>query len=131
MRQVRLGGAPRKPWVRRVFAAGCLFVLATSAGALSARPVEAEEDERTIELQDEMKVEDILRGLMLALENKVPIVWQPDDKAITGKKLTGARSFKAPADKIFDVVRALLTFEEVVLIPIGPPRYVVYVAMDA
>jgi type II secretion system protein D len=124
-------GGPRKPWIRRTLAVGLVGLLAATSGALGARPARAEEDIRTIELQPEMKVEDILYGLMKALDDKIPIVWQPDDKAITGKKLTGARSFTAPADKIFDVVRALLTFEEVVLIPIGPPRYVVYVAMDA
>jgi type II secretion system protein D len=126
--------APRQSWIRSCAAVGVIALLAVLLGAFGASPARAEDPpvkEVEILLADEMKVEDILRGLMAALQNRIPIVWQPDDKAITGKKLTGARSFRAPEDKIFDVVRALLTFEEVVLIPIGPPRYVVYVAMDA
>ena len=119
---------PRVWRVRPVLAACLALAALLVASPPSARA--ADEEVTTLVLPPDGKVEDILLGLM-AIPGMPPIVWQADDKAITTKKLTGAKEFKAPKDKIFDVVRALLTFQEVVLIPIGPPRYVVYVAMDA
>jgi general secretion pathway protein D len=117
------------------------LLLAVAALVLSARAIRAEDPPPaddpivTLHITDDMPVQDLLRGLGRALpdENGVPlpILWQSDDKAITTKKLTPAATIRAPRSKLLDTVRAILTFEEIVLIPIGPPRYVIYVAMDA
>ena len=110
-----------------ILAAAGLLVIPALAGADD--PAKPKSDEVVLTLGDEQRVDDLLRGLQKIVQK--PIVWQTDDKAITSKKLTGTSEFRAPKDKLFDMVRALLTFEEVVLIPIGPPRYEIYVAMDA
>lgn len=125
---------PFAPRAGRPLALAALLSAGAAAGVLApaARgddPPKPKDEVVTLALQDEQKVDDLLKGLS-KISNR-PIVWQTDDKAITAKKLTGSQEFKAPKGKLFDMVRALLTFEEVVLIPIGPPGYEIYVAMDA
>ena len=81
-------------------------------------------------LPDEVLVADVLRNLS-RISGK-PILWSDSDKAVTSKKILGSGiSFRAPSDRIFDTLRAVLTFQEIILIPIGTKGYEVYVAMDA
>ncbi len=84
----------------------------------------------TLILPDEVLVADVLRNLSKI--TKKPILWSDGDKAVTTKKIMGSGiEFKAPYERIFDTLRAVLTFQEIILIPIGTKGYEVYVAMDA
>jgi general secretion pathway protein D len=81
-------------------------------------------------LPDEVLVADVLRSLS-KITGK-PILWSDGDKAVTTKKIMGSGiTFSAPSDRVFDTLRAVLTFQEIILIPIGTKGYEVYVAMDA
>src|SRR5262249_15529010 len=62
---------------------------------------------------------------------KKSIIWNADDKVVTQRKIQGAQKLRAPGDKLFEMVRGLLTFQEIVLIPLGPKGYEVWVAIDA
>src|SRR5262245_55128951 len=98
-----------------------------------ARPARAEDAPKEPDLElligDEIAVPDLLKATML--QTKKAIVWSDQDKAVTSKKIQGAQRLKAPGDKLFEMIRGLLTFQEIVLVPIGPKGYEVWVAIDA
>jgi len=84
----------------------------------------------TITLGEEIAVSEVLKNVSKFTGK--PILWSDADKAVTTKKILGSGIvFKAAPDKIFDTIRAVLTFQEIILIPIGAKGYEVYVAMDA
>jgi general secretion pathway protein D len=121
-------------------AGGALATLAVVAAlgvALgTARPAVAQDAPGDIEIVigDEVTVPDLLKSVMKATANTPTpryIVWSDQDKAVTGKKIQGAQRLRAPGDKLFEMIRGLLTFQEIVLVPIGPKGYEVWVAMDA
>jgi general secretion pathway protein D len=104
-------------------------VLGTRSRARADDPPKPDDPIVTFEMSEDQKIDDLLRALTKTLGQ--PIVWQFDDKAITVKKLTPAQVLKTPRSKLLDTVRAILTFAEVVLIPIGPTGFEIFVAMDA
>ena len=100
-------------------------------GASSARADDRAKgpDDFEIYLGEDIEIKELLKAV--TAKTQKPIVWSDQDKAVTGKKIQGTLSIRTPKDKLFDTIRALLTFQEIVLIPIGPKGYEVYVAMDA
>ena len=84
----------------------------------------------TFTLGEEIAVSEVLKNVSKVTGK--PILWSDADKAVTTKKILGSGIvFRAPSDKVFDTIRAVLTFQEIILIPIGSKGYEVYVAMDA
>ncbi|MDJ0522899.1 MAG: secretin N-terminal domain-containing protein [Planctomycetota bacterium] len=79
--------------------------------------------------KDEVEMEAFLRVVSKA--TKQPLVWNPADKNIRGKKIIGSVDIRAPKSELFNLVRALLTFYELVMIPVGPEDYKVQLVMDA
>lgn len=90
----------------------------------------ADDEPAVILIQDELPIEDFLKAVGKKVGGK-PIVWNPTDKQIKDKKIIGSINLKAPPDQLFDLVRALLTFYELAMVPVGPQGYEVYLVMDA
>ena len=78
---------------------------------------------------EEVEIEDFLRAVARATDT--PLVWNPQDKNIRGKKVIGNVNLRAPKGELFNLARALLTFYELVMIPVGPGDYKVQLVMDA
>jgi general secretion pathway protein D len=108
-----------------VVAAGLFF----SPGALLSPGRAAAEDEAEILLKEEIDIEFFLRNVATTTDK--PLVWNPQDKAIQGKKIKGALNLRAPKSQLFDLVRAILTFYDLVMIPVGPVGYQIFLVMDA
>jgi len=109
-----------------------LLLLAVSlfAGPYAATLAHAGEDVISVTIGDEdVLMEDFLRTVSRA--SKVSLVWNPSDKNIRGKKIIGSVSIRAPRKEFFGLVRSLLTFYELVMIPVGPPGYRIQLVMDA
>jgi len=79
--------------------------------------------------EEEVKMDDFLR--VVSANAKVPLVWNPKDKNISGKKIIGSVDIRVPRGELFNLVRALLTFYELVMIPVGPKDHQVQLVMDA
>lgn len=126
----RRGPAPRRRLAALTVAVGCAAALAFPASFPSAaRAEDAPETLIEIVIGETLEISDLLKNVTQATRR--PIVWAEGDKAV-GRKIQGNTRLRAPGgDKLFDMVRALLTFQEVVLVPIGPKDYQVWVAMDA
>ncbi len=90
----------------------------------------ADENDAVISIVDEVPIEEFLKAVGKKVGGK-PIVWNPTDKQIKDKKIIGSINLKAPPDQLFDLVRALLTFYELAMVPVGPQGYEVYLVMDA
>ncbi len=92
----------------------------------------ADEDDQMMVLnigKEEVEMENFLRVVSKAAN--VPLVWNPSDKNIRGKKIIGSVDIRAPKGELFNLVRALLTFYELVMIPVGPKDHQVQLVMDA
>jgi general secretion pathway protein D len=110
-----------------VFAMGLLL----SPGSIR-NPSGISQAEDEVELligNEDITIEAFLRAVGQA--TGVPLVWNPQDKSISGKKIIGNVHLKAPSEQLFSLVRALLTFYELVMIPVGPKGYQVQLVMDA
>lgn len=94
-------------------------------------PAWAEDDLAVIALTDEVTIEDFLRNVGQAAPGRAPIVWDPTNKTIKDKKILGSVNLQAPPDRIFEIVRALLTFYELAMVPVGPAGYEVNLVLDA
>lgn len=102
--------------------------LARDAGAADA-PGAPRPGDVDLFIGEEIEIKDLLKAVTST--TKIPILWSDTDKAVS-RKIQGSTRLRAPGgEKLFDMVRGLLTFQEVVLVPIGPDGYRVYVAMDA
>lgn len=114
---------------------GCVAVVATLAAGFARDAVAADAPgapkagDVDLFIGEEIEIKDLLKAVTSV--TKIPILWSDTDKAVT-RKIQGSTKLRAPGgEKLFDMVRGLLTFQEVVLVPIGPDGYRVYVAMDA
>ena len=106
----------------------------SAAFVAAPRPatVVADEDDperRASLLTEPLALEDFLKAVGKHAE--FPLYWDPKSRALQNKEVIGARNLKAPRSELFNLVRALLTFYELVLIPVGPQGYEVYLVMDA
>jgi type II secretory pathway component GspD/PulD (secretin) len=105
-----------------------LATLALLVAPLSTPAAQADEKLRLI-LEDETEMEDFLR--QVARMTNSQFIWNPADKNIRGKKIIGGIHFEGSRERLLEVVRALLTFYEIVMIPVGPRDYEVTLIMDA
>ena len=113
-------------------ALGLSLVLTPGSFTGAADGISYAEDEELMRInigEEDILIEDFLRTVARAA--KVPLVWNPGDKNIRGKKIIGSVDLKAPKKDLFSLVRALLTFYDLVMIPVGPPGYQVQLVMDA
>ncbi len=113
---------------------GIVAILAIVVGALvivPGRDVVAEDDPNlvVIDLTEPLAIEEFLK--VVGKYGGLPLYWDPKSRALQNKEVLGATELKAPKAEIFRLVRSLLTFYELVLVPIGPPGYEVFLVMDA
>ena len=88
------------------------------------------EDEVELNIgEEDVQIEFFLRSL--SQMTGTSLIWNPSDKNIRGKKMIGGVSIKASRADFFALARSLLTFYELVMIPVGPPNEKVYLVMDA
>lgn len=87
------------------------------------------EDRVTINVAEGVEIEQLLK--MVSQQGGVPLMWDPADKQIRGKKVIGGINLSIPKSKLIDEVRAMLTFYELVMVPIGPEGYELILVMDA
>lgn len=108
-----------------------LFLAPATQPGLRTAPAWAQDDLAVIALTDEVSIEDFLRNVGQAAPGRAPIVWDPTNKTIKDKKILGSVNLQAPPDRIFEIVRALLTFYELAMVPVGPAGYEVNLVLDA
>ena len=94
--------------------------------AAQARPDEAVE----ITIAEEpVDMEDFLR--VVARTTGKQLIWNPQDKNIRGKKIIGGLVLKGSKEDFLGLVRSVLTFYELVMIPVGPSGSDVILIADA
>lgn len=105
----------------------CLAPLGLSG---SARTAHAEEERISIKVgAEDMLIEDFL--VVVSRATGKNLVWNPADKNIRGKKIMGSVALEAKKSELFPLVRSLLTFYELVMIPVGPEGSKIVLVLDA
>jgi type II secretory pathway component GspD/PulD (secretin) len=104
-------------------------VLAVVFVVLAAAPARAEEDAVRVTTEGETReLEDFLQHVDEVLD--LPLIWDPRSRAIAGKQIANV-DIQGTRAEVFSAFRALLAFYELVVIPVGPAHYQIYVVMDA
>ncbi len=106
-----------------------LSLVALGGGFALDQQIAGAEEDIVINISEGVEIEEFLKAVSLA--SGAPLVWDPTDKQIRGKRVIGAINLKAPKNGLFTRVRALLTFYELVLIPVGPKDSPIVLVMDA
>jgi type II secretory pathway component GspD/PulD (secretin) len=108
-----------------------IALVLSARGSARAEDPPAAADEVVLDFSKEMRVSDLLNQAARHMGRS--ILWQVDDKAITGKKIGGAdtSTLRIPKRRLLSALRALLVAQEVVLIPIPAGDAPAYFAMDA
>lgn len=128
----RPGGRILGGLLAAMLATWLFFSPGTLPGGRASGPAWAEDDRLArISLTDEISIEDFLKYVGRAAPGRRPIVWDPNQKQMKERKILGSTNLEAPDDQIFELVRALLTFYELAMVPVGPRGYEVYLVMDA
>jgi len=60
-----------------------------------------------------------------------PLLYDPQGQRIRGQKMGSTFSHRVPQDKLFITFRAILSFYELTLVPIGPKGYEIFLAIDS
>ena len=129
MRRMRF--APRGPLFNRGIVLTALvlaLLLAPLPGTGLVKTAHAR-DEIEINITENMPIEDFLKTLSIA--SGQTIVWNPADKNVRGKTIVGSFALRGSTEKVMSLSRALLTFYELVMIPVGPGGADVLLVMDA
>lgn len=116
----------RKTRVRTSLAIGtlCVFCLV----GLAAQPAYAK-DEVEITISENMEMASFLSAV--AQTTGLRLVWNPTDKNIRGKTLKGGITLRGARSEVYALARGLLTFYELVIIPVGPDENRLYLVADA
>jgi type II secretory pathway component GspD/PulD (secretin) len=102
------------------------LLLALAAGT-TAR---AEEEERlALNFEGPIEIETLIQEVAKAID--LPLVWDPKSRALQNKQATGDVSLVGTKGEILGGLRSLLTFYELVLVPVGADRNEKYLIMDA
>ncbi len=112
-------------------ALGAFLLLAPAIGPRDAGRAFAEDEPSetgSINVLAPVGIEDFLRAI--AQETNKPILWDPGNRQITTQKIQGALKLTGPKEQLFDMARALLTFYELIMIPVGPPQFQALLVTD-
>ena len=60
-----------------------------------------------------------------------PILYDPNNQRIRGQPMSTGMSWAVPKGRELDLIRSILSFHEMVLIPTGPRGYEVFLAVDS
>jgi len=105
-----------------------LAALGTVLLLISAR-VGAEGDEVTVTLKEDQAVSQFLDSAAEMVG--VPILYDANNQRIRGQTMGTNLQRTVPKDRTLDLVRSILTFYEIVLVPVGPQDHEVYLAIDS
>jgi len=110
---------------------GVLLVLAgTMVCASGARAQEsAKEGIAVIEAPAEMPIRDFL-DRMAGATGKT-LIYDPNNTRIAKQTLGAGFRHEVPADRVFDTFRAILTFYELTLVPVGPHGHEIWLVLDS
>lgn len=100
----------------------CLTLAARAANEEGAQLVK-------IEVDKEMEVKAFID--LMSMATAQPVIYDPNSQRIRGAKMGVQIAMQVPKAKLFDTFRAMLTFYELTLIPVGPRGYEVYLAVDS
>ncbi len=115
---------------RASFASLFVFSLVTLSGGLALdQQIAGAEEDIVLNIAEGVEIEELLKTVSKATGQ--PLIWDPSDKQIRGKRVMGGLNLKASKSELFSRVRALLTFYELVIIPVGPVDYQTLLVMDA
>ncbi len=87
------------------------------------------EDDVVIHVPEDMGMEEFLTTV--AKTTGTSLVWNPIDRTIRDKRLKGGIDLRAPQEEMFDLVRGLLAFYDLAIIPVGPGGHEIHLVMDA
>jgi len=87
------------------------------------------EGEIKIVLSKDLELRTFLDGMATATGRAV--LFDPNGQRIRGQKIGVDLEFSVPQSRLFDAYRALLSFYELTLVPIGPLGYEIYLAVDS
>ncbi|MHC4134550.1 MAG: secretin N-terminal domain-containing protein [Planctomycetota bacterium] len=102
-----------------------LVLLAFAAPAALAQGDEFVE----IKLDKDLKITDFLD--VISKSTGKPLLYDPNGQRIRGQALGAGFTHEIPKNRVFDTFRAILAFYELVLVPIGPRGYEIYLVIDS
>jgi general secretion pathway protein D len=102
-----------------------LVLLALAAPAALAQGNELVE----IKLDKDLKITEFLD--VISKSTGKPLLYDPNGQRIRGQSLGAGFTHEIPKDRVFDTFRAILAFYELVLVPIGPRGYEIYLVIDS
>jgi general secretion pathway protein D len=82
-----------------------------------------------IKIDKEAEIKDFLD--QVSKSTGKPLLYDPKGQRIAGQKMGAGFSHLVPKDRIFDTFRAILSFFELTLVPIGPQGYEIYLVLDS
>jgi len=107
-----------------------LLILATPALAQDPEDEgKVDEDLVIINVTKEMELSNFLDVISKATGK--PLLYDPQGQRVRGQKMGSTFSHRVPRDKLFITFRAILSFYELTLVPIGPKGYEIYLAIDS
>ena len=60
-----------------------------------------------------------------------PIIYDPNNQRLRGRQFGTAFRHEVPVPRFLDACRALLAFHELILVPVGPKGYEIYLVLDS
>jgi len=99
---------------------------------LLAAPLRAQDEAENlivINVEKEMELEKFLD--LISKATGKPLLYDPNGQRIRNQKMGSTFSHRVPRDKLFITFRAILSFYELTLVPIGPKGYEIYLAIDS
>jgi type II secretory pathway component GspD/PulD (secretin) len=99
-------------------------------GCLRASAQESKEEDVTVAVTKDEALTDFIDGMALTIGQ--PILYDPNSQRLQKGQTMGVEMRRTvPKSKVLDLVRAVLAFYEVTLVPVGPTGYEVFLAIDS
>jgi general secretion pathway protein D len=98
--------------------------------AVAAPTALAQDDELVeVKLEKDLQITEFLD--LISKSTGKPLLYDPNGQRIRGQSLGAGFTHEIPKDRVFDTFRAILAFYELVLVPIGPKGYEIYLVIDS
>ncbi len=110
------------------FLGGLLVAWTMTAGTAHAQG-NGDPELIVIKIEDKLELKEFLDGI--ANSTQKPLLYDPASQRIRGQTMGVTFSHKVPKERAFDTFRAILSFFELTLIPIGPKGYEIYLVIDS
>ena len=97
--------------------------------ALAAHAAGEESGRVKVEIAKDMPLDGFLE--LISRSTGRPVLFDPNGQRIRNQTMGVTISMEVPKEQLFDTFRAILTFYELTLIPVGPSGYETYFAIDS